>query len=155
MLRRVISQPMELCNPTRRGYAPPAMILPRRHRRLPLLHVLVLGLFVLGLVLQPAMATAGELHEFVHDPAGSHLHAQHADERAAEVATAADGQEPQDAATLHALLHFAHCCGGTAATLPSLLLPAAALLPARVAAADTSIPPTARSASPFKPPISG
>lgn len=146
---------MELCNPAPRDYAPRAMIVFHRHRRLPLLHVLVLGLFALGLVLQPAMSTAGELHELVHDPAGTHAHDLHADELAAEVAAATDDGSAEDPTTLHALLHFAHCCGGTAATLPTLVLPAAAPMATRLAVADTALPPNARPASPFKPPIAG
>lgn len=127
----------------------------RLHRPLRLLHALLLGLFALSLVLQPAMATAGELHELAHDPTGLHAHDLHADELAAEVAAADDDTGQRDAVTLHALLHFAHCCGGTAALLPALPLLAAKPAPARLAVAKTAFPPAARSASPFKPPISG
>src|SRR3546814_16616206 len=82
----------------------------RPHRWLPLLRVFVLGLFALGLVLQPVTAAVGEMHELAHDPSGTHSHDLHADELDAELAAAGE-QDQGGAKTLHVLLHFSHCCG--------------------------------------------
>src|SRR3546814_5762794 len=91
----------------------------RPHRWLPLLRVFVLGLFALGLVLQPVTAAVGEMHELAHDPSGTHSHDLHAGELDAELAAAGE-QDQGGAKTLHVLLHFSHCCGATAALLPVL-----------------------------------
>ena len=129
------------------------MIRLRPHRWLPFLRVLVLGLFALGLVLQPVMATAGEMHELAHDPSGMHGHALHSDDGGAELIAAGEPSE-DGAETLHVLLHFAHCCGGAAAALLPALKPIPAMpLTGRLPVAKTSIPLQARLTSPFKPPI--
>lgn len=128
------------------------MIRFRPHRRLPFLRVLVLGLFALGLVLQPVMATVGEMHELAHDPSGTHSHDLDADELDAEQAAAGE-QDQGGAKTLHVLLHFSHCCGATAALLPVLKPLPAMPLSDRLAIAQTAIPLQARVTSPFKPPI--
>lgn len=128
------------------------MIRLRLHRWLPLLRFVVLGLFALGLVLQPVMAAAGEMHELTHDSSGMHDHDLHADELDAELA--ATGEQDQGGAkTMHVLLHFAHCCGATAALLPGLKPIPAASTGGRLAIAKTPMPPQARLTSPFKPPI--
>ena len=124
----------------------------RPRRWLPLLRVLVLGLFALGLVLQPVMAAVGEMHELAHDPSGTHSHDLHADELDAELVAA--GEQDQDGAkTLHVLLHFSHCCGATAALLPVLKPLPVMPLGGRLVIAKTPIPLQARLTSPFKPPI--
>src|SRR3546814_12473724 len=74
----------------------------RPHRWLPLLRVFVLGLFALGLVLQPVTAAVGEMHELAHDPSGTHSHDLHADELDAELAAAGE-QDQGGAKTLHVL----------------------------------------------------
>ena len=124
----------------------------RPRRLLSLLRVLVLGLFALGLVLQPVFAAAGEMHELAHDPSGMHAHAQHADDVDVEL-TAAGEQNEEGAETLHVLLHFAHCCGAAAAmvSIPTSIL--AMPLTGRLALAKASIQLPARLTSPFKPPI--
>ncbi|KGO99907.1 hypothetical protein [Novilysobacter defluvii] len=123
-----------------------------RHRWLPFLRVLVLGLFSLGLVLQPVMAAAGEMHEFTHDPSGMHSHGLHANGLDAELTAAGehDGSE-----TLHVLLDFAHCCGTAAAVLPVLEHVPALAMAGRLAIAKASAPPAVRLPNPFKPPIFG
>lgn len=126
----------------------------RRRRWLPLLRVLVLVLFALGSMLQPVMAAAGEMHELTHDASGLHAYDLHADEVDAELAASGD-QGQDDTRILHVLLHFAHCCGATAALLPALgpIPPMSAS--GGLAIAKAPIPPQARLASPFKPPIFG
>lgn len=128
------------------------MIRFRPHRWLPFLRVLVLALFALGLVVQPVLATAGEMHELAHDPSGMHAHDLHADDVDAEL-IAADEQDEDGARTLHLLLHFAHCCGAAAAMVPILNSIPAMPLTGRLAIAKAPIPPPAHLTSPFKPPI--
>ena len=128
------------------------MVALRPRRWLPLLRVLVLGLFALGLVLQPVMAAVGEMHELAHDPSGTHSHDLHADELDAELAAAGE-QDQGEAKTLHVLLHFSHCCGAATALLPVLECIPAAPAQGRLAIAKAPIPPAALLPSPFKPPI--
>jgi hypothetical protein len=123
-----------------------------RHRRLPLLHVLVLGLLALGLVLQPVIAAVGEIHELGHDPSGMHSHDPHADHLHA-VPTAAGGNDPDGSETLHALLDFAHCCGAAAMVVPVLDGPSVLVASRQLASARVFPPPAVRLPSPFKPPI--
>lgn len=117
---------------------------------LPFLRVLVLGLFALGLVLQPVMAAAGEMHELAHDPSGAHSHV-HADD--VDPGSMAAGESDDSAETLHVLLDFAHCCGATAAMVFDMksigCLPSSGPL----AVPKAAIPPAARLQAPFKPPI--
>lgn len=128
------------------------MVLSRLRRCLPLLRVLVLGLFALGLVLQPVMAAVGEMHELAHDPSGMHGHDVHADEIDMELA--ASGEQDQGGAkTLHVLLHFAHCCGATVALLTVFEPIPAIRAHDRLTIARAPIPPEVRLPSPFKPPI--
>ena len=118
----------------------------------PWLRSLVFVLLALGLFLQPVFAAVGEAHEFEHNSSGMHAHGLHPDDVAAELAAA--GEQSEDGAeTLHVLLHFAHCCGATAAMLPVLKPIPIVPLGDRLAIAKAPIPPQARLTSPFKPPI--
>ena len=125
-----------------------------RHRWLPLLRVLALGLFALGLVLQPVMTAAGEMHELAHDPSGMHSHGPHANDLDPEFA-AADAHDQDGSETLHVLLDFAHCCGAAAAVMPVLESLSALPVAGRLVIEKASPPPIVRLASPFKPPIFG
>lgn len=83
------------------------MYRPRHSRLTTTLRAFVLALFVLGLVVQPVFASLGELHELAHDPSGLHSHSLQSDHSTmASRGPRADAR----AATLHVLLHFAHCC---------------------------------------------
>lgn len=128
------------------------MIRCRRYRWLPLLRVLVLGLFALGLVLQPVLAAAGEMHEFAHDPSGQHAHVPHADDLVTDSGTT-DEQDNGPSKTLHVLLHFAHCCGAAAALLPMPKPITLAPMHSQLAIVKAAIRPPANLPSPFKPPI--
>lgn len=125
-----------------------------RHRWLPLLRVLALGLFALGLVLQPVMTAAGEMHELAHDPSGMHSHGPHANDLGAEL-TATGAHDQDGSETLHVLLDFAHCCGAAAAEMPVLESLSALPIAGRLVIEKASPPPIVRLASPFKPPIFG
>lgn len=124
-----------------------------RTRPLTWLHVLVLALFALGLVLQPVLAAAGELHELAHDPSGQHSHALHGDDMAAELSAAGENGEG-DSSTLHLLLHFAHCCGAAAAMLPVVESVSPMIRATRPAIDSAQRLAHARLPTPFKPPIS-
>ena len=125
----------------------------RPHRLLPLLRVLVLGLFALGLVLQPVLAAVGEMHELAHDPSGMHSDALQADRVDTEL-TAAGKQSEGGTETLHVLLDWAHCCGATAAMLPSLKLISVVPATNPLIPGESQFPPPAYLPAPFKPPIS-
>jgi hypothetical protein len=127
-----------------------AMPLPRRRRRLPLLHLVVLGLFAMGLMLQPVLAAFGEVHGLAHD-AGGLAQVLHADDAAND--RIATGESGEDAATLHALLHFAHCCGTAAAILPFDKLAAFKPVRDRLLVPQDRAPVLVRQPAPFKPPI--
>lgn len=133
----------------------------RSRRRLPfVLHVFVLGMLALGMALMPVLASLGELHELAHDPSGSHAMAAHDVHHNAvadshdEPVPDADGEDRQGSDPLHALLHFAHCCGQqsltAAALMPVLAQPepsAALLMP------DAQVVPRSPALAPFRPPI--
>jgi hypothetical protein len=127
----------------------------RRRRLLPdatVLRLLVLGLVAIALLMRPVLASFGEAHELAHDPSGMHAHVEHTDAITDELASDERGEE--GAATLHTLLHLAHCCGqSTAATPPALPLIQPPLKAADPALADSQRPAAARIETPFRPPI--
>lgn len=119
--------------------------LTRLRRRPTLLQLLAMALLVLSLLARPTLSALGELHEFAHDPAGTHLHQDsHA------------GDAHDDEGGLHALLHFAHCCGHQPAT-PATSLTAMLPLPPHADAPSAEAPDIAsmRLLAPFRPPIAG
>lgn len=124
------------------------------HRRLLFVRLLVLGMIALGLMLQPVLAAAGEMHALTHDASGMHDHDFGKEALDADLLVTGE-QDEGNAKTLHAMLHFAHCCGATAALLPVLKPISPAPLDRLSAIAETPLPPQARLTSLFKPPISG
>jgi hypothetical protein len=133
----------------------------RSRHRLPFaLRVFVLGMLALGMALMPVLASVGELHELAHDPSGSHGLATHGEHHDAAVDSRDDGEsgvageDGLGSDPLHALLHYAHCCGQQSVTgarlMPVLAQPAAgaALLMPRA-----QVVPYAPVLAPFRPPI--
>lgn len=130
----------------------------RRHR-LPLaLRVFALGLLALGLVMKPVLVSIGELHELAHDPTGTHALAAQADH--AHDVSQADSlqdegrQDERGADTLHALIHFAHCCGQSSlASLPAIATVAAPPSAEALLMPEPQVLSQALSLAPFRPPI--
>lgn len=121
----------------------------------PTLLLLVWLVSALGMVVQPVMAAAGEVHELAHDPSGSHLHpADNAMADSAPDSGAARGTP--DNPSLHLLMDLAHCCGGTVAVLPALkIVSVIPVITENLAGSEASMLLTPRLPSPFKPPIVG
>lgn len=131
-----------------------------RHPLPSVLRMFVLGLLVLGMAVMPVLASLGEIHELAHDGYGSHAMATHGDHHDItadshdEPVKDADGEDGQGTDPLHALLHFAHCCGQQSLTasvpMPVLarLEPSAALL-----MPDAQVRPRSPVLAPFRPPI--
>ena len=112
----------------------------------------MLGLFALGVALQPVLASLGELHELAHDPTGGHAHVEHVD--GASALDAIDQQESEQAGTLHVLLHFAHCCGQSATLLPALQMGQVIAAATSLWVSTSRLPVPARSLAPYRPPLS-
>lgn len=124
-----------------------------RQHSLPLiLRILLLALFSLSLVLQPVLASMGELHELAHDPTGGHAHVDHGDALADEL-SAADAEEKGTAVTLHVLLHFAHCCGQSTTSIPALQVVNCMPTAERPFPDLQQLPLHRRSFAPYRPPI--
>lgn len=117
--------------------------------------MIVLTLLALGMVLQPVLAAVGEYHEIEHSPSGTHAHALHASEAPEDLDQERGSVPPaDDAPALHVLLHFAHCCGATAAVLSGGQVLATTPGSDIVAAIEPQSPRQAPLPAPFKPPIS-
>lgn len=86
--------------------------LSRRHRSF--LHWLVSTCLVLAMVVQPVLASVGELHELTHGLAEAHLSGDDPYDVQAELAAQGEAGD-REATTLHLVHHMAHCCGQTAA----------------------------------------
>ena len=119
-----------------------------------LLRTIALAILALSLMLRPMAASLGELHEFAHGSAGQHhdIGDHSIKTLVADVAQAASGDD--GANPLHLLLHFAHCCGHTAATPAETYLTAFNPPPAARPAwhLQTTVA-SARWPTPFRPPI--
>ena len=82
------------------------------------LRMVFMAMLLLGLCLQPVFAAMGEAHEGFAHAAGAAAHV-HSDVEG----LGGDGEPPgSDGSTLHALMHFAHCCGQASTVLPAGLL---------------------------------
>lgn len=115
----------------------------------------MLGALAMGLVMMPVLAAIGELHELAHDPSGTHALAGHAD-HSRDVPHGQNGQGEGEGGSdsLHALIHFAHCCGQSSlVSLPVILTtatpPSADVLPLP----EQQLLHQASSLAPFRPPI--
>ena len=112
-------------------------------------------MLLLGFVLQPVMATYGQLHEIL-----AHLDdgIAHVEGDAHDDAPASPEASPEEAAhdtgVLHALSHHAHCCAQPQ-WLPPTGLPALPLAIARMRppGSDPDASPDSRVDTPFRPPI--
>lgn len=129
-----------------------------RHRHV--LRAFVLGMLALCLLLRPALASMGEVHELGHVAsavASAHGHGAHAHASVEDHASDASGADDRDGErddAMHALLHAAHCCGHSPATAPGAGVvlanaPAADGVPA-MTAPTVPAPPAA---SLLRPPI--
>ena len=120
-----------------------------RRRLPPALRAFVFALLALGLLLKPVLAAAGELHELGHDPSGTHALAGHDDHVSGDDAPDVDEADP-----LHALIHFAHCCGqSSVAFMPAVAAVAAPSGAANVLMREPQLPPHIPLMAPFRPPI--
>ena len=124
-----------------------------RRRWLATLRLIAFAILALSMVLRPVASSMGELHEFAHSPTGQHQDI--GDQRQlASLADAGQASEGNGAIPLHLLLHFAHCCGHTAATPAETYLQAFNSPPATGPTwqPQTTLTST-RWPTPFRPPI--
>lgn len=115
--------------------------------------MIAFAILALSMVLRPVASSMGELHEFAHSPAGQH---QDIGEQPQPTSLADAGQAPEGDGVLplHLLLHFAHCCGHTAATPAEIYLQAFNPPPAAGPTWQPQTPLTStRWPTPFRPPI--
>jgi hypothetical protein len=125
-----------------------------RRRFAAALRLVALAVLALSLLLRPVLSSIGEVHELAHDPSGQHLDISHAGQSSTHDA-AGERKEGKDASTLHALLHFAHCCGQASTVPPDSPGHLQHSLPAPVIADNGALRPAlARWTTPFRPPIS-
>jgi hypothetical protein len=126
-----------------------------RRRFAAALRLVALAVLALSLLLRPVLSSIGEVHELAHDPSGQHLDITHAGQSSTHN-DAGERKEGKDASTLHALLHFAHCCGQASTAPPDGPDRLQHPLPVSVIADNGTLrPPLARWTPPFRPPISG
>lgn len=112
----------------------------------------LLGLLVFGLLLQPVIAAVGEIHALAHDPSGTHQHELRTGISDGEQAV--PGEQGQgESETLHMFVHFAHCCGFTAALLTAVAQVPAVWPVGQLMTTKPVLLPSAHLSSPFKPPI--
>lgn len=116
-----------------------------------MLRYLALGLLVCMLMARPVLAAIGESHELAHDPSTRHAHLVNEPLPADSATPQADGAEDP---AIHALLHFAHCCGQGSVLAYGDVLRVPALTGAYVHAGRESRPPSSgMRVEPFRPPI--
>ena len=114
------------------------------------LRMAFMAMLLLGLCLQPVFAAMGEAHEGIAHAAGAAAHA-HVD---VEGVDGDDDPAGSDGSTLHALMHFAHCCGQASTVLPPGLPKVASPLLLRVPGGDVAALSLSKRPSPHdRPPI--
>jgi hypothetical protein len=111
-----------------------------------------LALLALAVLVNPILATAGDMHESEHGQLG---HMQSVEQHAVELHEHdASGGAHEEDNLLHALMHASHCCGHLTAILANTLLAdfssLAVALPAQIQAA----PYLHTQSNHFRPPIS-
>ncbi|MGG6462509.1 hypothetical protein [Solilutibacter silvestris] len=125
-----------------------------RRRWTAALRLIALAVLALSMALRPVASSLGELHEIAHAPAGQHVEIGDVPMTVASADIVQPGQEGDGAAPLHALLHFAHCCGQAAATPAEFHLHAFNPPPVtRPAWHLQTILASSRWPTPFRPPI--
>lgn len=120
----------------------------QRCRQLSLARLLALCVLMLGVVAQPAIAAAGDVHELSH---GGDLHA-HADSHAGGADDGDGGDPDADAGLSHALMHAGHCCGHLVA-IPMTLDWAPIALPEQAPVSFSIAAASRRVDNPLRPPI--
>ncbi|WP_162616009.1 hypothetical protein [Solilutibacter oculi] len=121
----------------------------RRHRSF--LRTALLVLVVLGMLIQPALAALGDLHEIEHAAAlhSDHGHAHHDGHEV----PADDKDAPGDPLGIHSLLHPSGAAASMALIEPVVLLPSLMAEGESPVRAYASGPPMSRLTLPFRPPI--
>ena len=104
----------------------------------------MLAALALSLILQPVLASVGELHALSHDAATPH-----------DGTMDTGSTDEEGAGTLHVIHHLAHCCGHV------VVFPVAPMMAIAISHNEPvdlpGIPPVAggRWLAPFRPPIAG
>lgn len=140
------------------------MIRARLHRLRILLRVSVQALMLLAVLVNPVLASIGDLHAAAHeaspDAALADGHGHDASDHARDTAHDADHGPDHDAGTagdggdlLHALMHAAHCCGHATALLPLQPFARLATLAEPAPTSDVAAPRTSPRGDHFRPPI--
>ena len=123
-----------------------------------MLRTSVLALFVLGMIVQPVLVSMSELHALSHATIehglvenGTLAH-QSQVEHSNKMASGTDEQGSSGA--LHALHHFAHCCGSfTAIMSVGFVLPSPPAASGLLAAGESQARTNTLELAPFRPPI--
>ena len=134
------------------GY-PEVMTRRARRRLVSLIRLSAVMVFAIALLVGPVLSSIGEIHELAHDPSGQHSDVESGRGRSTHN-TIQEQREGKAADALHALLHFAHCCGQASAAFQAQVLDAVEIVPITPPAVfvDATVP-RARWYAPFRPPI--
>ncbi|MGV8922993.1 MAG: hypothetical protein ACOH1L_06550 [Thermomonas sp.] len=118
-----------------------------------MLRTSVLALFVLGTVVQPVAVSMSEIHALSHESIEHGLVAhQSLVEHSNVVASGVD--EDGSSGALHALHHFAHCCGSfTAIMTAGFDLPLPPVAGGLLAAGESQARTNTLELAPYRPPI--
>lgn len=124
-----------------------------RRRFVSLIRLLAVMVFAMTLLIGPVLSSISEVHELAHDPSGQHSDVESGHGRSTHN-TVQEQREGKAADALHALLHFAHCCGQASAAFQAQVIDAVEIEPVTppAAFADATVS-RARWYTPFRPPI--